>query len=218
MQPQDYNQKQEAYFSRARLDIIPLFPAHANSVLEIGCGNGATLRYLQGEGRCTTIDGIELTESVALEAKPYLNTMWIGDAEEIITTLEDERYDAILCLDVLEHLVDPWKFVAQLSRVLKTGGVIIASIPNLRTFKVIANLTFFGRFTYADQGIMDRTHLRFFTKKSALHLLETKTLTVDNWNHSPFAPWSKSAIVNALSVGLVRDFLTEQYLVRALKK
>ena len=91
MQPQDYNQKQEAYFSRARLDIIPLFPAHANSVLEIGCGNGATLRYLQGEGRCTTIDGIELMESVALEAKPYLNTMWIGDAEEIIATLEDER-------------------------------------------------------------------------------------------------------------------------------
>lgn len=218
MQLQAYSQKQASYFNRARLDIMSLLPAHAKAVLEIGCGNGATLRHLLAEGRCSIIDGIELTESVALEAKPHLRSTWIGDAEEIIFTLEENQYEVILCLDVLEHLVDPWKFVAQLSRVLKSGGIIIASIPNLRTIKVIANLTFLGSFTYADQGIMDRTHLRFFTKKSALQLFETETLSVDKWKYSPFAPWSKSAIVNALSVGLVRDFLTEQYLVKAIKK
>ena len=108
--------------------------------------------------------------------------------------------------------------VEQISRVLKKDGLAIASIPNLRTFRVISNLAISGKFDYADTGIMDKTHLRFFTRTSALELLKTDALEVDHWIHSPFAAMSKSAIFNTITFGIFRDLLTEQYLIRAVKK
>ncbi len=215
---QNYNQKEETYFNNARLDILPLLPEYSESVLEIGCGNGATLKYLKGRGKCKVTTGIELTEPAASEAKQHIDITLIGDAEKIINTLDSDSYDTVLCLDILEHLVEPWLMVEQISRVLKKDGLAIASIPNLRTFRVISNLAISGKFDYADTGIMDKTHLRFFTRTSALELLKTDALEVDHWIHSPFAAMSKSAIFNTITFGIFRDLLTEQYLIRAVKK
>jgi len=217
MNAQNYSTKETAYFTRVRLDILPLLPSYSELVLEIGCGNGATLRYLKEQGLCKQVHGMELTEAMGQEAKPHVDQLWVGDAEVLILSMEASQYNVILCLDVLEHLVDPWSFVAQLSRVLKPGGCVIASIPNLRTFTVIWNLLVRGRFDYASHGIMDQTHLRFFTKKTAIELLNTGELAVDRWEYSPFFPWSKSMILNLCTFGLFRHLLTEQYLVRAVK-
>ena len=217
MNAQNYSTKENAYFTRVRLDILPLLPSYSESVLEIGCGNGATLRYLKEQGLCKQVHGMELTEAMGKEAKPHVDQLWVGDAEVLIHSMEASQYNVILCLDVLEHLVDPWSFVAQLSRVLKPGGCVIASIPNLRTFTVIWNLLVRGRFDYASHGIMDQTHLRFFTKKTAIELLNRGELAVDRWEYSPFAPWSKSMILNLCTFGSFRHLLTEQYLVRAVK-
>ena len=217
MNAQNYSTKETAYFTRVRMDILPMLPANSESVLEIGCGNGATLRYIKEAGLCKHVYGMELTEAMGLEAKPHVDQLWVGDAEVLIHSMEASQYNVILCLDVLEHLVDPWSFVAQLSRLLKPGGCIIASIPNLRTFTVIWNLLVRGRFDYASHGIMDQTHLRFFTKKTAIGLLNTEELAVDRWEYSPFAPWSKSMILNLCTFGLFRNLLTQQYLVRAVK-
>ena len=217
MNAQNYSTKENAYFTRVRLDILPLLPSYSELVLEIGCGNGATLRYLKEQGLCKQVHGMELTEAMGKEAKPHVDQLWVGDAEVLIHSMEASQYNVILCLDVLEHLVDPWSFVAQLSRVLKPGGCVIASIPNLRTFTVIWNLLVRGRFDYASHGIMDQTHLRFFTKKTAIELLNTGELAVDRWEYSPFFPWSKSMILNLCTFGLFRHLLTEQYLVRAVK-
>ena len=217
MNAQNYSTKETAYFTRVRMDILPLLPAFSESVLEIGCGNGATLRYLKEAGLCNQVHGMELTEAMGQEAKPHVAQLWVGDAEVLIHSMEASQYNVILCLDVLEHLVDPWSFVAQISRLLKPGGCIIASIPNLRTFTVIWNLLVRGRFDYASHGIMDQTHLRFFTKKTAIGLLNTQGLAVDRWEYSPFAPWSKSTILNLCTFGLFRNLLTQQYLVRAVK-
>ena len=215
---QNYNQKEETYFNNARLDILPLLPEYSESVLEIGCGNGATLKYLKDRGKCKVTTGIELTEPAASEAEQHIDITLIGDAEKIINTLDSDSYDTVLCLDILEHLVEPWLMVEQISRVLKKDGLAIASIPNLRTFRVISNLAISGKFDYADTGIMDKTHLRFFTRTSALELLKTDALEVDHWIHSPFAAMSKSAIFNTITFGIFRDLLTEQYLIRAVKK
>jgi len=217
MNAQNYSTKETAYFTRVRLDILPILPSYSESVLEIGCGNGATLRYLKEQGLCKQVHGMELTEAMGKEAKPHVDQLWVGGAEVLIHSMEASQYNVILCLDVLEHLVDPWSFVAQLSRVLKPGGCVIASIPNLRTFTVIWNLLVRGRFDYASHGIMDQTHLRFFTKKTAIELLNTGELVVDRWQYSPFFPWSKSMILNLCTFGLFRHLLTEQYLVRAVK-
>lgn len=219
MTTQDYSDKSSNYFSRIRMDILPLLPgAPIGRILEIGCGNGATLTYLKEAGRVKVVEGIELLPSVAAQASDNIDKLYVGAAEHFLDTLTAESYDVVLCLDVLEHMIDPWEMVLKIERLLKPGGAIIASIPNVRTLKVIWSLAIRGNFTYASQGIMDRTHLRFFTRTSALELLSRDKLRVDRWKRTPMAPWSKSQIFNTLSLGLFRDLLTEQFLIRANKQ
>jgi 2-polyprenyl-3-methyl-5-hydroxy-6-metoxy-1,4-benzoquinol methylase len=212
-----YSEKSQSYFNRARLDILPLFPEGAGRVLEVGCGNGATLDHLKKSGLATEVHGMELMSALEAEARENVDVLWLGDAVELVKTFEPGQYNVILCLDVLEHLVDPWSFLASLNALLVPGGCVIASIPNLRTFPVIWNLLFGGRFDYVNQGIMDQTHLRFFTKKTALSLMGGGGLRVVDWRRSPMAKGSKSQWFNGFTLGLFRDFLTEQYLVKAIK-
>ena len=212
-----YSEKSQSYFNRARLDILPLFPEGVGRVLEVGCGNGATLDYLKKSGMAKEVHGMELMMALEAEAREKVDFLWVGDAVELVKTLEPRQYDVILCLDVLEHLVDPWSFLSSLQGLLVPGGCVIASIPNLRTLPVLWHLAVGGRFDYASQGIMDQTHLRFFTKKTALSLMGSGGLTVVDWRRSPMARGSKSQWFNFFTLGLFRDFLTEQYLVKALK-
>jgi 2-polyprenyl-3-methyl-5-hydroxy-6-metoxy-1,4-benzoquinol methylase len=214
---QRYDSKSTAYFSNARNDIYPLLPAYAERVLEVGCGNGATLQALQAAAKVGYTHGLELFEQMASEARLHLNEVTVGNAEVLVPTWPAAQYDLILCLDVLEHLVDPWAFIDQCARLLKPGGSLIASVPNMRTAPVVYKLLFKAQFDYANEGIMDRTHLRWFTKKSALALLQRESLHVKTWLPSPLAPNSKSDVVNRLSFGMLRDWFTIQYLIRADK-
>jgi 2-polyprenyl-3-methyl-5-hydroxy-6-metoxy-1,4-benzoquinol methylase len=102
MKIQNYAGKELEYFGRVRHDILPLIPEFSESVLEIGCGNGATLKYLKEAGLCNQVHGMELTEAMALEAKPHLDQLWVGDAESLIFSVESQKYDVVLCLDVLD--------------------------------------------------------------------------------------------------------------------
>ena len=128
---QDYTTKPEAYFANPRKDIQPLLPEHASRVLEVGCGTGATLRWLKESGCCQTTVGMELFESAAALARPHVDEVVVGNAEQLVeTAFAPESFDLVLCLDVLEHMVEPWAFVAKVDRLLKPGGVLISSIPN----------------------------------------------------------------------------------------
>jgi 2-polyprenyl-3-methyl-5-hydroxy-6-metoxy-1,4-benzoquinol methylase len=219
MTVQNYSHKAESYFTRARVDILPFIPqGGVDRVLEVGCGNGATLSYLKEYGLAQEVVGIELMASVAAQADANIDQMQVGDAVALVQQLPSDHFDVVLCLDVLEHMVDPWSFVESLERVIKPGGCLIASIPNVRTLPVICKLLFGGKFVYAQQGIMDRTHLRFFTRRSALALMQTAQLQLSAWKPSPMAPWSKSSIFNVISLGLLRDLVTEQFLVKSTKK
>lgn len=213
---QDYATKPEAYFANARREIAPLLPAHAARVLEVGCGTGSTLRWLKDTGRCGETVGMELFESAAADARKHVDRVVVGDAEGLIDgTFEAASFDLILCLDVLEHMVDPWAFVAHAEKLLKPGGTMIASIPNVRHLGVLLPLVFAGRWRYRSQGILDRTHLRFFTRESALALLTTEHLAVARWEHNLPPLVSRGGLVNLLSLGLLRDLLAVQYLVSA---
>lgn len=212
---QDYATKPEAYFANARKDIEPLLPAHAARVLEVGCGTGSTLRWLKETGRCDEAIGLELFDSAAVVARKFADHVTVGDAERLIgDAFEVASFDLILCLDVLEHMVDPWAFIAGAERLLKPGGTLIASIPNVRHLGVLIPLAFAGRWRYQSQGILDRTHLRFFTRESALALLSTERLSVTRWfRNLPLV--SRGGLVNMLTFGLLRDLLAVQFLIAA---
>lgn len=212
----DYEAKPALYFDNVRSEIAPLLPAMAERVLDVGCGAGATLHWLKQTGRCRVGVGIEMMESAAAIARTRADQVIVGDANLLVASaLDAASFDVVLCLDVLEHLVDPWAFVAKLPRLLKPGGLVIASLPNVRHLRVVLPLLLAGRWRYESSGLLDRTHLRFFTRESALELLAGGGLKVQRWERR-LPPWnSKAGALNIASLGLARDLVTMSYLIAA---
>jgi SAM-dependent methyltransferase len=157
----DYEGKTASYYGADRPEMRRLVPASVMSVLDIGCGGGDFGRKLKEERPGISVTGIELTE-------------WADAAEKVldrVLRLDVERgdldtlgtYDCLCFNDVLEHLANPWDACRRLLPFLRPGGFVVASSPNLRHYDVLKSLLLQKRFDYADWGVMDRTHLRFFT-------------------------------------------------------
>jgi SAM-dependent methyltransferase len=212
-----YAEKANAYFDRVRTEILPLLPTGSvDRVLEIGCGSGDTLAYLQASGRCRWTCGVELFPEAADTARGRLDEVYEGNIEQMELPIAPASLDVVLCLDVLEHLIDPWATATRLARLLKPGGVLIASIPNVRHFRVVMPLLVRGRWEYGQFGLMDRTHLRFFTERSATQLLQQAGLRVDAVHKSGLDSLRKRAAV-MLSAGLLEPLLVFQYLIRGVR-
>lgn len=209
-----YKKKEhESYFSTARKEILPLFPSSAQRVMELGCGEGATLAYLKKQGLAEWTCGVDVHDKALQRAQELGVDSTINGNVEELTCLDDEpHFDVILCLDVLEHLIDPWSVVERISGMLTESGVIIASIPNAQNLRVIVPLIF-GRWSYKDCGILDNGHLRFFTKRSAIGLMQSGGLCVDRVMQRRERHWLPR-LANAMTFGIFSRFITVQYLIR----
>lgn len=209
-----YAEKTESYFGNARKDISPLLPTHMGDVLEIGCGSGATLAWLKSTNRCHSTTGIELFESAAAQAARQVDTVLCGPAEIMLHELPSaQQFDVVLCLDVLEHMVDPWAFLVHLVQRVKLGGLVISSLPNVRFIGVLGPLLVQGQWRYREDGVLDRTHLRFFTRKSALELMSTGGLEFVACRGN--APPVRTLVgrFDSMSLGLFKEFSAFQWLI-----
>lgn len=215
---QSYAAKTDDYFHHSRRDqILPLLPKHCDRILEVGCGAGTTLVHLKATGVATWVGGVELFPTAAAEAAQVLDWARQGNIESMVLDLEPGSLDVVLCLDVLEHLVNPWETVAKLTALLKPGGMLIASLPNVRHIKVIMPLLLRGEWTYAPYGLLDRTHLRFFTRSTATQLIESAGLRVTAIDPIGLAWTPMKRLVRAVTLGRLDDLLTFQYLLRGVK-
>lgn len=142
--------------------------AHAN-ILEIGCDNGATIIELKNLLEDASIYGVELNETAA-EIASHFAEVYTGNIEEYFP-FEDIKFDFIIFGDVLEHLSDPEKMLRICKGHLSEGGKIVASIPNLMHISVVADLLK-GNFQYADVGLLDRTHIHFFTYNEIVRMFQ----------------------------------------------
>lgn len=212
-----YKGKGQDYFRSIRTDVLSLLPETANSVLEIGCGQGATLQWVKTIRHCRLAVGIELTPHAASIARSRVDLVIQGNIETIELPFRTNAFDLILCLDILEHLVDPWTLLRRLNNVLNLGGCLIASIPNVKHHSVLLPLLFKGQWNYLQTGILDKTHLRFFTRKTAISLIESSGLSVDKVCSTGREIKSKSRIANFLSLGVLKVIFEAQYLIRAIK-
>jgi 2-polyprenyl-3-methyl-5-hydroxy-6-metoxy-1,4-benzoquinol methylase len=211
-----YEDKQNNYFAFVRKDIEPLLPKRTGRVLEVGCGRGGTLAWLKATGRARWVVGIELFADAAAVARTKLDELHEGDVDQHIDILAPGSFDLILCLDVLEHLVDPWATLRRLQSLLRPGGQLIASLPNIRHHSVVLPLLLTGKWRYETAGIMDRTHLRFFSRETAIDLLQQAGLQLtDERPTYAWGSWDKWK--DLLSFGLLRNFLSFQYLLSARK-
>ena len=168
------------YSSDARTELIGMINRDSDAhmeVLELGCALGSTLSRIKFLWPNANVHGVEYDEGIARIAGS-INDVIRGDVETMHIPYDVEQFDYIICADVLEHLKDPEGALNRFLPYLKKDGCLIVSVPNVRYYAVCMMLMQYGRFDYADSGILDRTHLRFFTKATAEEMLENCGLEI----------------------------------------
>lgn len=172
-----YENKPQGYYDNVREEMLKYLPETAKKILDVGCGNGAFASLVK-EKNNAEVWGIELMEEEAKVAIDVLDKVFVGNCENHIEGLPDQYFDAIYMNDVLEHLVDPYSVLEILKSKLAPNGVFISSIPNVRFFRTFSKVLFSKDWIYDDHGVMDKTHLRFFTGKSIKRMYEELGCTV----------------------------------------
>ncbi len=138
-------------------------------VLEIGCASGALTERIEAMG-CTVV-GVERDPDAAEKARRFCEDVLVGDVSDMPLDLEPASFDFLLLIDVLEHLVHPKAAVRRLLPFVRPQGHVVVALPNVAHWSVRVRLLF-GRFDYEDTGLLDRTHLRFYTPDTARAMLE----------------------------------------------
>lgn len=169
-------EKPENYYKNIRHDLIPLVPEDANCILEVGCAEGMTGNELKKRPG-VFVAGIENNKTAAELARKVLDDVIIGDIESMDIPYSTSAFDCIIFADVLEHLVNPLDVLKKVSKHLKKDGTVIMSIPNVQFYGVVHQLIE-GNWTYQKEGILDETHLRFFTFKEIEKLVNEAGLSI----------------------------------------
>ena len=173
--------QQDIYGQRQREDVQPFIPAGCRAVLDVGCaqgGFGPNLRDALGpDARIVGVEAVASQAEMAASGQGY-DEVVVGYFPQALDGSE-ERFDLVCFNDVLEHVLDPWETVRSVHRILLPGGRVLAAIPNVQ---VIDNLVALmrGAWDYTDSGILDRTHVRFFTRRTMIELFEENGYVVES--------------------------------------
>jgi 2-polyprenyl-3-methyl-5-hydroxy-6-metoxy-1,4-benzoquinol methylase len=163
------------YYDNKRSELKFLIPQNVKNVLEIGCGNGGFRENFKD----VRYDAIEMSEAAATIARTKLDFVAIGEFEKTINLFPDNSYDLIVCNDVIEHIFDTNNFLKKIKEKLNINGSIIGSIPNVRHISNLVNLILRKDWQYTDSGILDNTHVRFFTKDSLIRLFKANNFQIE---------------------------------------
>lgn len=153
-------------------------------VLDIGCASGYLASFLKEKG--CLVDGIDYDDKYIQEAKKHCNAKVLDISKENI----EGRYDVVIMGDILEHLVHPDEVLLKLKYNLSDNGYIIISLPNIVNIyprlKILC-----GMFDYEEKGIFDRTHLKFFTRKSLKEMLKNTGYKIEKMDYTPIPIYIK---------------------------
>lgn len=222
-----------AYYSNVNPDLLAAAPTEARHVLEVGCGSGAfAAAYKERNPACRYV-GVELFPEAAAAARGVVDHLEIGSIEDaaVMQALDaargDTPFDLLIFGDVLEHLHDPWAVLAALRARTAPDGVCVACIPNIGHWSIIRQLMA-GRWDYADSGLLDRTHLRFFTVDTAIAMFRTAGWTFSNARSRILWPdKTEAALADFLPLApklgvpadkFRRDLSAFQWIIRAANK
>jgi 2-polyprenyl-3-methyl-5-hydroxy-6-metoxy-1,4-benzoquinol methylase len=204
-----YRDKPNSYFGNARADIVDLLPRdQRSSILELGCGAGATGRMAMSRGCASEYVGIELSSEAAAIAAEHLSQVIVGNVETMDLSELHGRFDALIASEVLEHLIDPWSTLARLSRCLRPGARVFASSPNITHWKVVRQIAA-GHFIYEEEGVFDRSHLRWFSPSSYAAMFEQAGFAVDSIQPIARAGWKGRLLDRLLGGRLAHLFMAQ---------
>lgn len=206
------------YYETARTELLGLLdgPAPAR-VLEVGCGAGANLALLKQRWPRVRTVGIELRPDAAERARAAgVDEVLQLDVLDDACRFEPGSFDVLVLSHVLEHFAQPEQVLGKVGGWLRSGGLALVALPNVRHISVLLPLLLRGEFNYADSGILDRTHLRFYTRGSALRLVEEGGFEV--LKMTPEFGGNKSRWLNRLSLGAASDLAAYAYNLLARKR
>jgi len=163
--------KPTGYYESHREDMLKYIPQGTKTTIEFGCGYGGFSVLLKEKFGAESW-AVEIKRAAAEEASKKLDRVINADANESLNDIPENYFDCIILFDILEHLVDPYSLLCALKTKLTHTGVIIASIPNIRYYRAFVDFVIHGNWDYKDQGILDKTHLRFFTYKSIVKMFD----------------------------------------------
>jgi 2-polyprenyl-3-methyl-5-hydroxy-6-metoxy-1,4-benzoquinol methylase len=200
----DLSSKPEGYYAQARPEMLPFIPKDAKRILDVGCSEGRFGLQLK-EMLGAEVWGVEMMEAVAGIARQSLDRVLVGDIMQQLAHLPDDYFDCVTLNDVIEHIVDPYRMLLAMKQKLSPRGVVVASIPNIRYFRNLFDLVIRGSWRYTEHGILDNTHLRFFTKKSIKETFESLGYRVIQLQGINATPSWKVRVFNILTLGFFSD-------------
>lgn len=207
-----YKDKNLSYYSHSRPELLQFLPTKLDIVLDVGCASGNFGKMLKEIYNCE-VWGIEPDKNSAVLAEEKIDVVLNSIFDSNVAIPNHVKFDFIFFNDVLEHLQRPEEALILAKKYLKDDGFILASIPNLRFYPVMLSILRYKDFKYLDSGVMDKTHLRFFTQKSMQRLfLENgfKIKTMQGINKHKFTYLN---ILNFFTLNFVEDMKYPQFAI-----
>ncbi len=157
--------KDNSYYSQDRGELLAFVPPGVRKVLDVGCGEAS---FTQSVKKAFNAEawGLEMVAAAADIARSRLDQVLVGSFDDRFADLPQKYFDCIFFNDVLEHMENPERVLSASKKLLSEEGAIMCSIPNVRFFPNLLELLIKKDWRYRDGGVLDRTHLRFFTLKS----------------------------------------------------
>lgn len=199
------------YFRNPRPEMVEYVPEEARHILEVGCGEGVFCRDLQRPDR--ELWGVEKNPEAARKAGEICTTVLVGDIDSLVDQLPADHFDCIIFNDVLEHLYEPWQTIRSVKPLLSARGVLVTSIPNFRYISnLITEILFEGEFRYKSEGgILDDTHIRFFTSKSIRRMFREEGYEIiTHQGIRPCKSWKEKLFIT-LTLGFLKDARYKQF-------
>ena len=164
------------YFRHARPEMMAFIPSRRRTVLDIGCGEGWFSASITG---AEELWGVEPDPKSVGVAQSSMHAVLAGTYDQVASRLPDNYFDVVVCNDVIEHMPDHDAFLRNIKRKIAPGGVIVGSVPNVRYFRNLFETLVLKDWDYREEGILDRTHFRFFTQKSLRRSLQASGFSID---------------------------------------
>ena len=213
----DVSGEAAGYYGLDRREMRQFLPERYTRVLEVGCGEGLFSASLDGAERW----GVEPNDAAATRAASRLDTVLRGRYAEVESGLPDAYFDVVVCNDVIEHVADHEAFLRSVRTKLRDGGHLVASIPNVRHVNVLWDLLVHKEWEYRDSGILDATHLRFFTEKSLRRAVERQGFAIEAFGGINRSRTFKARLVLWAVIGLTAGYYADtayvQFGLRARK-